>query len=121
MFGIPMRVHPTFWLFMAFLGWQYINIGVGYLLLWVVCGFVSILVHELGHAFMGMAFGRPASIVLYTLGGFAMGDYHLANRGQRIAIYFAGPGAGFVLYGLAWATFHYGLRQLDPAMVMEYP
>ena len=49
----PIRVQPWFFLGMAFLGWEFARFGVHVLLLWVACGFVSILVHELGHGVGG--------------------------------------------------------------------
>lgn len=121
MFGIPVRVHPTFWLFMALLGWNFVDEGFGYLLLWIGCAFLSILVHELGHVTMGLVFGRPSSIVLYGFGGLAIGDFQLRDRWKRIAISFAGPAAGFVLYGLAWVAFRYGLPELDIEIRRGYP
>jgi stage IV sporulation protein FB len=102
LFGIDIRVHPMFWLLSAILGWNTVNLGFEYLLLWVACVFVSVLVHELGHVFMGRLFGTHGHIVLYSFGGLAIGSSALSNRWQRIAVYFAGPLAGFVLYGLAW-------------------
>jgi Zn-dependent protease len=103
MFGFPVRVHPLFWLITAAIGWNEFTApggGVKYLLLWVACTFVSILVHELGHAFMGRAFGRDSHIVLYSFGGLAIGAAGLQNRWQRIAVSFAGPLAGFLLFGV---------------------
>ena len=102
LFGIDIRVHPMFWLLSAILGWNTVNLGFEYLLLWVACVFVSVLVHELGHVFMGRLFGAHGHIVLYSFGGLAIGSSALPNRWQRIAVYFAGPLAGFVLYGVAW-------------------
>lgn len=45
--GMPVRVHPLFWLVAAMLGWRNENIPL--VLIWVGCVFVSILVHEYGH------------------------------------------------------------------------
>ncbi|HYT95521.1 MAG TPA: site-2 protease family protein [Gemmataceae bacterium] len=101
MFGIPVRVHPMFWLITCVSGNYYLErYGAVYLLLWVACFFVSILVHELGHVFMGRIFGRHGEIVLYGFGGLAIGSYDLPKRWQRIAISFAGPLAGFCLLGV---------------------
>jgi Zn-dependent protease len=113
-FRIPVRVHPMFWLFSALLGWNYIRLGVEYVLLWVGCTFVSILVHELGHVFMGMAFGSRAHIVLYSFGGLAVGSNAQRYRWQRIAVSFAGPLAGFVLYGLVVLFDMNMLPRIDP-------
>src|SRR5438128_6217200 len=33
LFGVPVRVHPTFWLFSAILGWNWVDLGWEYLLL----------------------------------------------------------------------------------------
>jgi Zn-dependent protease len=103
--GIPVRVHPFFWLMALILGQGALRQGVEYLLLWVVCVFVSILIHEMGHVVMGRVFGNWGEIVLYGLGGLAVGASGLASRWKRIAVYFAGPLAQFVLLGLvvlAW-------------------
>ncbi len=102
MFGIPVRVHPMFWLVSVIMGWRTVEIGFAYLLLWVACVFVSILIHELGHVWMGMAFGAHGHIVLYSFGGLAIGSNHLDKRGQRIAVCFAGPLAGFLFLGLVF-------------------
>jgi Zn-dependent protease len=98
---IPVRVIPTFWLVAAYLGWNPDRLDlVG---VWVLCMFVSILVHELGHALTAEAFGYPSDITLYHFGGFAR-----FNPGYRFPPYqsflitLAGPFAGF---GLAAVTF----------------
>jgi Zn-dependent protease len=100
MFGIPVRVHPLFWLVSALLGWNALERGVGYLALWIGCVFVSILVHELGHVLMGRVFGTHGHIVLYSFGGLAIGSNDLRGRWRRIAVLAAGPGAGFLLLGV---------------------
>jgi Zn-dependent protease len=96
---IPVRIHPMFWLMGAVLGWNTMHDGPQFLLLWIACVFVSILVHELGHVLMGQVFGTSGHIVLYSFGGLAVGSNGMANRWQRIAVSFAGPLAGFVFMG----------------------
>jgi membrane-associated protease RseP (regulator of RpoE activity) len=100
MFGISVRVHPWFWLVALLLGWGWRRAGFDVLLLWVGCVFVSVLVHELGHVLMGRAFGSRGNILFYGFGGLAVGSNDLRIRWQRIAVLLAGPGAGFLLYGL---------------------
>jgi Zn-dependent protease len=103
MFGVPIRVHPLFWVLAAFLGWSFFEIlGFGYLLLWVGCVFVSILVHEFGHIFIGRAFGSEGRILLYAFGGLAVGSNNLPSRWQRVAVSLAGPGVQLVLAALLW-------------------
>jgi len=108
--GFPVRVHPLFWL-MAFL----IGAGGGErlaLVIWMAAVFVSILVHELGHAFTMRYFGQDARVVLYMMGGLAIPESSpwRASSGRRvrgplsqILISAAGPGAGFLLAGLVTA------------------
>jgi stage IV sporulation protein FB len=120
MFGIPVRVHPTFWLFSAILGFNWMDRGFGYLALWVACTFLSVLFHELGHVVVGRLCGQPGHIVLYSFGGVAIGHYHYVAPWQRIAIYLAGPGAGFVLYGLVLLFQNHALWKIDPTANMPH-
>lgn len=69
--------------------------------IWIGCVFVSILVHEMGHALTARFFGWPPDVLLYHFGGLAM--YHPTwgyTTSRSILISFAGPAAGFLLYGL---------------------
>ncbi len=100
LFGIPVRVHPLFWLISAILGYWSLDLGIEYLLIWIGCVFVSILIHEMGHVCMGLVFGAQSHIVLYSLGGLAIGSNNIPGRWRRIAVSFAGPLAQFLLYGL---------------------
>ena len=109
--GYPVRVHPLFWLMTIMLGAR--DGDPMMLLIWVGVVFVSILVHELGHALTMRYCGQDARIVLYLMGGLAIpesavwrGGYGRRARGPRpqILISAAGPGAGFLLAGLVVAT-----------------
>jgi len=83
--------------------------GVGLLLITVIF-FVSILIHELGHAIAFRYYGIPSRIVLYWMGGLAIPDsgssfgnsWSNARRGslnsnQQIVVSLAGPIFGFLL------------------------
>lgn len=107
--GIPVRVHPLFWLIALLLG------SSGDLLqivIWVFVVFVSILIHELGHALAFRWHGLRSQILLHFSGGLTIpeatpwgGGYASVAIGpvQQILISLAGPGAGFVLAGLVVA------------------
>lgn len=116
MFGIDVRVHPMFWLVSVIMGWSTIELGPQYMLIWVGCVFVSILIHELGHVWMGQILGSYGHIVLYSFGGLAIGSNHLHRRWQRIAVCFAGPLAGFVFL----AVMLLALWIWDPAVFPFY-
>jgi Zn-dependent protease len=102
MFGISVRVHPLFWLISAILGWSWQQLGFEYLVFWVGCVFLSILIHELGHVWMGKLFGADGHIVLYGMGGLAIGSKDLSSRWKRIAVSFAGPLIQFIPLALVF-------------------
>lgn len=103
--GIPVRVHPAFWILPLAIGVPYVEyfgpvvLGVAALVV-----FVSLLVHELGHAVMQRYFGFRSEIVLYWLGGYARfdgrGSTHWWHQVLMIA---AGPGAQLLLYAAVFA------------------
>jgi Zn-dependent protease len=123
LFGVHVRVHPFFWIVAAVLGWgivgEYDNtrIGLIYLVVWVACVFVSVLIHELGHVFMGQVFGSHGHIVLHSFGGLAIGSNALNRGWQRFFVSFAGPLIQFVLFGVAlvvWLALFWGPAPQDP-------
>lgn len=106
MFGIDVRVHPFFWLTGILLGWSSWQSPspILSLLLWLLCVFVSILVHEMGHVLMGRLFGSKGHILLYSFGGLAIGANNLRERWQRVLVLFAGPLAGFLFLGIVFGA-----------------
>ena len=104
--GIPVRVSPMFWLGSAILGAG----GTGrFWLMCIGCVFVSILVHELGHALVMRRFGESPRVVLTLFGGLAIHQAPAWSVGvekggrsswRQILISLAGPGAGFLFAAL---------------------
>jgi len=108
--GIPIRVHPLFWLIAVLFGSS--SGGILQLLIWVLVVFVSIVVHEMGHALAMRFYGQSSHIVLHFGGGLTIPESGLwGNRwanvtpspNQQIFISLAGPGAGFLLAALVIA------------------
>lgn len=118
LFGFPVRVNPFFWVAAAVIGWGITesfsrlpfpgNPGKGvFLVLWIAAMFVSILIHELGHAFAFRFYGIRASIVLYHFGGLAIPDTFSSSsfgtisrfrrRQDQLVISAAGPAAQLLL------------------------
>jgi Zn-dependent protease len=102
--GFRVRVHPFFWLGAGLLGGNFLQVSFAAWLIWIAVVFVSIIVHELGHAIAFRRFGRNASIVLYAFGGLAVPDSVVGGRMRRILVSLAGPFAGFVLAGLVYGS-----------------
>ncbi len=108
--GVPVRVDWSFWLLAVLLGYQ---AREGWLLVaWVAIVLVSILVHELGHAFTMRAFQQRPHVLLYAFGGVTYGDAAPRSRAESIIISVAGPLSALFLLGIpayllkdgAWAA-----------------
>ncbi len=116
LFGIPVRVHPLFWLVGFLMGANSLNLGFEYLLVWMIVLFVSILIHELGHVWMGLVYGSNGYIVLWGLGGLAIGSNTQRSAWKRIAVCLAGPMAGFIFLGCILVGVRWGLPDYFPVL-----
>jgi Zn-dependent protease len=100
LFGIPVRIQPVFWLVAVMLGAPDGSSPrqIAELAVWVAVLFVSILVHELGHAIAMRAYGSSPSIELWGLGGLThWGEGAKITPGRDIVTSLAGPAAGLML------------------------
>ena len=105
--GIPVRVHPLFWLLAAVFASANRNLLV--LLIWIAVIFIAILVHEMGHALLMRHYGHNPQVVLYMGGGLTISEprpwgntwANVSLRpAQEILVSLAGPGVGFLLAAL---------------------
>ena len=97
---IPVNIHPFFWVFAALIGWM--NSGTLFgMLVWVAIIFVSVLIHEFGHALTATAFRQKARIDLVALGGLTSFEGPKLKFWQQFIIVFNGPLFGFALFFLA--------------------
>lgn len=123
LFGIPIGIHPFFWFVALLLGPLQGHHGKELILLlsaWVAALFVSILVHELGHALtLKYVFGAVPRIVLYLAGGLTLYEpvYYRRKPGTwgEILVSFAGPATGFLLafvIGVFGLLLQFQVRQL---------
>jgi len=106
---IPVRVSVWFWAVAALLGWDVSREFAGgeqqqiiaYLILWVGVVFVSIVVHEMGHALAYRRFGIDSRVTLVQFGGVTVpqrwGGRTLRSPLQRIVVSAAGPLAQLIL------------------------
>ena len=136
-FGFPVRVRASFLVLSVILG-----IGDGKpigLAIWMVVVFVGILLHELGHALMGKAFGLSPAIELGGMGGLT---YWAKGRnvgaGKSLLISLAGPAVGItigvaakfipampnpILHDLVrdivWVNLYWGVFNLFPILPLD--
>jgi Zn-dependent protease len=110
LFGFPVRINPFFWLVSLILATGGGKLEPSRAFVWVAVVLVSILIHELGHAFVQRYFGGRPWIVLHGIGGLAICDDCDRSPRSQILISLAGPAAGFifaiVVAGVLFATGH---------------
>src|SRR5215813_509638 len=103
-FGIPVKIDPTFLLICAVLASSRIS-QPAFLIEWLIVIIVSILVHEFGHALVVRSFGMSPQIMLYSMGGLtSWTDEKGVSHTKRIAISLAGPFAGFLFGGVVYLS-----------------
>ncbi len=102
LFGVPVTIGPSIVLLLAFFGFTLGDLVA--IVLWVVIGIVSIVLHELGHALVARAAGADPTITLAGLGGVTRyrPTGRSGTRGWRLAISLAGPGVGLAIGAVAW-------------------
>ena len=102
---IPVRVEPAFLLVSALFGLRYLEIGLDVVLIWVLCSFISILVHELGHGVALKVFGQPSVIVLHGFGGVTISQRRAAlSRARSVLVSVAGSLTALILLWLPSRT-----------------
>jgi stage IV sporulation protein FB len=102
LFSIPIEVRPSFLLIAALLGLQANRLD--HVLVWVGVLFVSILIHELGHALTARHYGSEVAIQLNGIGGLTSWTIPETEigPGRRALIAAAGSAVGLVFGGLVW-------------------
>ena len=104
LFGFPVRIHPAFFILPVF--WGASTGDATSIIIFALIFLISVMIHEMGHAFVMRYFGQDARIVLYWMGGLAIPDTGGSwgvSRGrsftsqQQILVSLAGPVAGFLL------------------------
>lgn len=115
-FGIPVEVQPFFWITLVLIGGALGADSASAILqtlLFVLAGFISIVVHELGHALTARKFGAYSSIVLQAFGGIAQHSGVRLSRPQSFTVTAAGPLLQIALGLAVWYTLPH-LTELKP-------
>jgi len=95
--GIPTKLEGSFFVLSFFLAASR-GRNLPLLLEWMLVVFVSVLLHELGHALVARKFGLSPSIKLYSMGGLTSWDSEVTLTPlKHLLISLAGPAAGFLL------------------------
>lgn len=104
-FGIQLAVHASFWLLLAYYGYEgWVEAGVPGLC-WsvgvIVLFFVCVILHELGHSLTARRYGVQTSrILLLPIGGMAELEQIPRRPSAELLITAAGPAVNFALVAL---------------------
>lgn len=102
--GVPVRVDPTFFLFAAYFAWV-AGDGVAGMVSVALALFLSILVHEAGHALVARSQGRRGiAITLLAFGGLTHSMPGSYSHMQQLLLSLAGPAASLGFGGAAMAV-----------------
>lgn len=102
---MPVTVKTSFLIIAALIGF----LGVGSTaetVAWIVIVFISILIHEMGHALTARMYGSSVAIELNGLGGLTRWSTPEADvtPGRRALIAAAGSAVGLLFGGLVWVV-----------------
>ncbi len=102
LFGFTVRMQLSFFVVVMLLG-LFDGATVATVAIWTAVAAVSILWHELGHAFAARRLGSKPTIDLYSFGGLTHWQPRPdASRWHLISVALAGPVAGMVLGVIVW-------------------
>jgi Zn-dependent protease len=111
--GIQLSLHSTFPLLLAYVAWQGWRpdedgsgggwLGVGFNVVLVLCFFVCVVLHELGHCLTARRFGiGTRGILLSPIGGMADMEAIPRQPSREILMTLAGPAVNFVIALMLW-------------------
>ncbi len=97
---IPIKINIGFFITSALIGFlnSFSLIGT---IIWMVMIFVSVLVHEYGHAITAKIFGQHPRIELIAFGGVTIPEGRKLKTWEEFLVVFMGPFFGFILFVVA--------------------
>ena len=110
-FGIEVRIHLTFLLFLVWIWFSYYQVagfaGAVQGVLFILALFACVLLHEFGHAFAARGFGiETPDITLLPIGGVARLNRIPDKPWQELVVAIAGPLVNVVIAGVLIFVIH---------------
>lgn len=117
LFRVPVIIHPSLWIILflfSVLAEKSSTWHLVYISTFVAAGFISLLVHEMGHALTGkwLGGGKP-QVYLEWLGGSCWNPEAQLTRSAGLMMTVAGPLANLLLGAASFAALYWILGDLD--------
>jgi Zn-dependent protease len=124
-FGIEVRIHLTFLLFLVWIWFSYYQIagfaGAVQGVLFILALFACVLLHEFGHAFAARGFGiQTPDITLLPIGGVARLSRIPEKPWQELVVAIAGPLVNVIIAAALIFVIH-GSAALEQLEYLESP
>jgi stage IV sporulation protein FB len=118
--AIPVFAEPFFFLLVLFMVSSASSVQNG--IVWALCVTFSVLVHELGHAFVAAWYKLQPAVVLHGWGGFTIHEPARRDRHDALIVA-AGPAAGLLLgavvLGASWIAEAYAPGAIAARPLLE--
>ncbi len=117
--GTEVRLHATFLLLVALLGWMaYSRAGAAAaleLVAFIIAIFFCVLLHEFGHVLAARRYGiHTADVTLLPIGGLARLERMPRKPSQELVVAIAGPAVNVAIFLLLWP-----FLQFLPSMAID--
>ncbi|HRD55926.1 MAG TPA: site-2 protease family protein [Parachlamydiaceae bacterium] len=114
---IPIHIYPIFWV-LSFAIALLNSSSILQILIWIGIIFISVLIHEYGHALTAVFFGQKAHIDLLGFGGLTHRHGKKLKKWQDFLVVLNGPLFGFLLCSACYFLFQ--LVQPSDGSVSNY-
>ncbi len=122
--GIDVKIHGTFFLLLAWIGYLYYREGGALAavdgLVFILLIFLCVVLHEFGHAFAARRYGiKTHDITLLPIGGLARLERMPDNPREEVVVALAGPAVNVAIAAVLWIVIGLTSGVPDPEMMQE--
>ncbi len=115
---IPISISPSFWILAFLIAWLSSSGSPWQFVSWICIVFLSVLVHEMGHALVAKMWGQNVQIILGPLGGTTIYGQSKTplSRIKEFTVVLCGPLFGFLLAAFCYLF----LKSTNPTPNVTY-
>ena len=122
--GIDVKIHGTFFLLLAWIGYVYYREGGTVAafngLVFILLIFLCVVLHEFGHALAARRYGiKTRDITLLPIGGLARLERMPDKPREEVVVALAGPAVNVIIAALLWIVIGLTSGVPNPEMMQE--